>query len=112
MAKATQINSKIALVQFSLQDLAEHDLSKYIRTSLKGVGRKALISEEPFEPIAAKIYAEQFPGNQVKIAEKCILNDDNTVDVILRIASSEDKSYYEQHPNTVIFSGQTKGKVD
>lgn len=112
MPTVTQINSKIALVKFSLEDLAELNLARYIRTSLKGVGRRALIAEDAFESIASRAYIEQYPGCQIKIAEKCILNDDNSVDVILRIASGEDKEYYEKHPNQVVLSKQEKGAAE
>lgn len=112
MPKITQINSKLGLVQFSLEDIAEADLYKYIRTSLKSFTPRSIIAEEPFESAAAKVYVEKFPGKQVKIAGKCILNPDNTVDVILKIAAGEDKQYYNTHPNTVVISKPEKGTVE
>lgn len=108
MAEITKLNSQKGLVTFTEKDLIEFDLIRYIRTSVKGVGKRSLLQDVPFEQTAAKAFLEKYPGHQVKIAEKCLLNDDNSVDVILKIAQDVSRFTYNTHPTKTIFKHQEK----
>jgi len=98
-----KINSSKGAVKFSEFDLAEYDLLKYVRTSFRGIGKKGLIEQTPFERIAAKLFKEEYPSDHIKIAEKCILNDDNSVLVVLRIANDVSSGFYNKHKNVVVY---------
>lgn len=106
MANITKINSGKGLVSFNQQDLIEHNLLRYVRTSFKGIGKRGLLTDHPFETIAAELYKEKYPEDQIKIAEKCLLkydNEDNVgVDVVLRV-STFNKELYEMNPNKRVF---------
>lgn len=110
MADIVKINSKKALVTFSKEDLIEHNLIRYIRTSLKGIGKKGLLSDHPFETVAASLYIEKYPSDQVKIAEKCLLKENDEVDVILRVAEDFSYELYSEHPTKRIFKKQEQEK--
>ncbi len=86
MPEIIEINSKKGLVKFSFQDLVNLDLIKYVRTSFKGIGKRGLLLDTPFQDAAAKLYQEKYPQYQTHMAQKCLLNHDNSVDAILKVA--------------------------
>ena len=90
MANITKLNSSKGLVTLTQQDLIENNLLRYVRTSFKGIGKQGLITDHPFETVAAVMFKDEHPSDQVKLAEKCILkydsNGDPSVDVVLRIS--------------------------
>ena len=114
MANVTKINSNKGLVELSQHDLIEHNLIRYVRTSFKGIGTQGLLSDHPFGTIAAVLFKDKYPGDQVKLAEKCILkhnsNGDPSVDVVLRISKDVSDHMYENHPTKVVFKKQEQKK--
>lgn len=107
MPNITKINSKKGLVHLSKEELAEHDLWKWIRTAAKGFGHRNFIEVNPFENCASKLYNDKFPDEQVKIAESVIYNHtDESVDVILRVAKKNAENMYNTHPVKVVFTGK------
>jgi hypothetical protein len=114
MANITKINSSKGLVEFTQQDLIENNLLRYIRTSFKGIGKQGLLADHPFETVAAIMFKDKYPSDQVKLAEKCILkynsNSDPSVDVVLRISKDVSDQMYENHPTKIIFKKQEKKK--
>ena len=116
MANVTKLNSGKGLVTFSQKDLIEHNLLRYVRTSFKGIGKKGLLADHPFETVASDMYKEKYPSDQVKLAEKCMLRDSSdgsvSVDVILRVALDVSEGLYANHPDTVVFRKQEKTKAN
>ena len=114
MAEITKINSGKGLVTFNQQDLIENNLLRYVRTSHKGAGSQKLLTDHPFETVAASLFKDKFPSDQVKIAEKCLLKHssegDVTVDVILRISKDVSDDMYAKHPTTVVFKKEETKK--
>jgi hypothetical protein len=113
MPNITKINSKKGLVSLNRDDLVEHDVLKWVRTESKGIRSSNFIETQPIESVAAKLYAEAYPDEQVKIAEKLILNDDTSVDVVLRVAKKNAENMYTTHPVKLVFTGkQTLSLMD
>jgi len=114
MADIIKINSSKGLVIFNQQDLIEHNLLRYIRTSFKGIGKRGLLTDHPFETIASVLFKEKYPSDQIKIAEKCILKTDpdfnEKVEVILRISKDVSSEMYEKHPTEVVFKKQEQSR--
>jgi hypothetical protein len=110
MPEVSQINSKKGLVRFSMEDLADLNLLRYVRTSFKGIGKKGLITDGPFETAAAHYYKEKYPQAEIFIAEKCLLNHDNSVDVILRVAKEVSSEMYNQNSNSLVLRKQEKSR--
>jgi hypothetical protein len=112
MAEITKLNSGKGIVSFSEDDLIENNLLRYIRTSLKGIGKQALLSDHPFETVAASLYKEKYPSDQVKIAEKCLLKHGKdgavSVDVILRVSQNIAETLYQEHPTKRVFKKEEK----
>jgi len=112
MAEVTKLNSGKGLVSFSQKDLIEYNLLRYVRTSFKGIGKRGLLTEHPFETVASDMYKEKFPSDQVKMAEKCMLKynekGDTSVDVILRVSKDVSEGFYENHPDVAVFRKQEK----
>lgn len=106
MADIIKINSGKGLVTFDREDLIEHNLLRYVRTSFKGIGKKGLLTDHPFETVAASLFREKYPSDQIKLAEKCMLKEDDTVDVILRLTSDVSSDMYKEHPTKVVFKKQ------
>jgi hypothetical protein len=107
----TNINSKNALLTFSREDLAEHDLVRWIKSNTSNFGRKYFIDESPFEKCAAKLYNEKNPSKQVKYG-KSFRNEDGTVSVFLAVTEGMSKDYIKnQHPDKLVFSHQPKFKA-
>lgn len=110
MADIIKINSQKGLVSLNQQDLIEHNLIRYIRTSFKGIGKKGLLTDHPFETVAAFLFKDKYPSDQIKIAEKCMLKDnskgDVVVDVFLRIADDVSSDMYAEHPTKIVFKKQ------
>lgn len=116
MATVTKLNSVKGLVTLDQQDLIEKNLLRYIRTSFKGIGKKGLLTDHPFETVAATMFKEKYPSDQIKIAEKCLLKEsssgDHSVDVILRISQDVSSEMYEVHPTKVVFKKQEQMKSE
>lgn len=114
MPNIVKINSDRALVSFTQKDLIEHNLLRYVRSSFKGIGKEGLLTDHPFETVAAELYIEKNPSDQVKLAEKCLLIKDKEgsvgVDVVLRIAENFSGGMYQENPNKIIFKHQDKKK--
>jgi hypothetical protein len=108
MAEVVEINSKRGLVKFSLEDLINLELIRWVRSSFKGIGKRGLIADHPFEEAAAKLYVEKYPQAQISIAEKCILTSEDTVEVILKTSKEVSSEMYNQHANTVVLRKQEK----
>ncbi len=110
MADITKINSSKGLVTLKEGDLLENNLMRYIRTSLKGIGKKALLTDHPFETVAADMFKEKYPSDQIKLAEKCLLKEnakgEYSVDVVLRISKDVSEGMYEMHPTKQVFKKQ------
>jgi len=106
MANVIKINSGKGVVSFNQQDLIEHNLLRYVRTSHKGAGTQKLLTDHPFETVAAELYKEKYPEDQVKLAEKCLFksnsSDDVGVDVVLRV-STFNQELYETNQNKTVF---------
>lgn len=115
MANVIKINSGKGLVTLSQQDLIEHNLLRYVRTSFKGAGTQRLLTDHPFESVASELYKEKYPEDQIKIAEKCIAKYDSedtvSVDVILRV-STFNQELYEMNPNKRVFKKEEIRKGD
>lgn len=116
MADIIKINSNKGLVTLDQEDLIKNNLIRYIRTSLKGIGKKALLTDHPFETIAANIFKEKYPSDQVKLAEKCLLKENDKgdifVDVLLRISKDVSEGYYTMHPTKQIFKKQEEKRTE
>ena len=110
MPNISQINSGKGLVSFNKEELIDLDLTKWIRADSKGYGNRNFIAVQPIEKAATKVYKEKFPSTQVKIAEKCFLRDDGSVDVVLRIAGDVSEGYYQKHPTKLTFLGEIHAK--
>lgn len=114
MPNITKLNSSKGLVTLTQQDLIENNLLRYVRTSFKGIGKQGLITDHPFETVAAIMFKDKNPSDQIKIAEKCVLkydsNGDPSVDVILRISKDVSDQMYETHPTKVVFKKQEQMK--
>jgi len=110
MPNVVQINSGKGLVTFSKEELIDLDLTKWIRADSKGVGNRNFIAVQPIEKAAATAFHEKFPSTQVKIAEKCFLRHDGTVEVVLRVAQDVSDGYYKKHPTKLTFTGDVKSK--
>jgi len=110
MPTITKINSARGIVIFSREDLAEFDLLKWIRADSKGWGNRNFLSIQPIERVAATKFKEKFPSDQVKLAEKCFLNDDGSVDVVLRITQDVSEGYYQKHPTKLTFLGKAQSE--
>jgi len=108
MPEILDISSKRGLVKFSEEDLINLGLIKWIRTSFKGIGKRGLIQDTPFETAAAKVYVDKNPQSQVHIAEKCILNHDGSVDVILKVSKDVSSEMYNQHSTNFVLRKQKK----
>lgn len=111
MSEIIQITSNRGLVRFSREDLIEHNLIRWIRTSFKGIGKSGLISDGPFESVAAKLYVNEYPQYQVHIAEKCILNKDGSVDVILKLGKQVSSEMYNHHSTEAVSRKEEKSKA-
>ena len=112
MPNVTKVNSGKGLVSFSRKELADLDLLKWVRADSKGYGKRDFISVQPIEKAAASVYKEKYPSIQIKIAEKCFLNDDGSVDVVLRVAQDVSDGYYKKHPTKMNFLGDVRSKED
>jgi hypothetical protein len=112
MPKVTKINSGKGLVEFKRADLIDLDLTKWIRADSKGYGKRDFISVQPIEKAAAKLYKEKYPSEQVKIAEKCFINHEGEVAVVLRVANEVSEGYYKHHPTKLTFLGDVKAKEE
>jgi len=116
MADITKVNSTKGLVTLKEEDLLENNLMRYIRTSLKGIGKKGLLTDHPFETVAASMFKEKHPSDQVKLAEKCLLkcnkDGDISVDVVLRISKDVSEGLYEMHPTKQVFKKQEVTRGD
>lgn len=112
MANVTKINSGKGVVSFSQQDLIEHNLLRYVRTSFKGIGKKGLLTDHPFESVASDLYKAKYPSDQIKIAEKCILKDDDSVDVILRVSEEHFDEMYNTHPTKRVFKKEEQKRAE
>jgi len=110
MANVVKINSGKGLVSFSQEELIDLDLTKWIRADSKGIGTRDFIAVQPIEKAAAAAYKEKFPSIQVKIAEKCFLRADGSIDVVLRIAQDVSDGYYKKHPTKLTLTGDVKAK--
>lgn len=111
MADIVNINSKNALLTFSREDLAEHDLVRWIKSNTSNFGRKYFIDEAPIERCAAKLYNEKNPSMQIKYG-KAFHNQDGTVSVFLSVTEGMSKDYIKnQHPDKLVFSHQPKFKA-
>jgi hypothetical protein len=111
MAEITKINSKNALLTFSREELAEHDLIRWLKSNTANFGRKYFLDEIPFERAAAKLYNEKYPSEQVKYG-KSFHNNDGTVSVFLSVTDGMSKDYIKgQHPDKLTFSHQPKYKA-
>lgn len=110
MANVVKINSGKGLVTFTQEELIDLDLTKWIRADSKGVGNRDFISVQPIEKAAATAYKEKFPSTQVKIAEKCFLRTDGSVDVVLRVAQDVSDGYYKKHPTKLTLTGDVHAK--
>jgi hypothetical protein len=108
MAEIIQINSKRGLVKFSFEDLIDLNLDRYIRSSFKGIGKRGLLLDTPFQDAAAKAYQEKYPQAQIHIAEKCILNHENGVEVVLKTSKVVSDEMYNQHSNSIVLKKQVK----
>ena len=106
----TKINSGKGLVTFAMEDLVDLDLTRWIRADSMGHGHQKFISVQPIEKAAAHAYVEKYPSTQVKVAEKCFLRMDGSVEVVLRIANEVSEGYYNSHPTKMTFSGDVKSK--
>jgi hypothetical protein len=111
MAKITKINSSRGVVKLSQDELIENDLMKWIRHESKGIHNRNFVDVQPIERHASKLYKEAYPELQVKIAEKCILNADGSVDVILRVAKEIPGGMYNTHPTKLVFTGKLPQSV-
>ena len=110
MPTVTKINSGKGLVAFTREELVDLDLTKWIRADSKGYGKRDFISVQPIEKQAAKAYKEKFPSMQVKIAEKCFLNKDGGVEVVLRVALDISEGNYNTHPTKLTWLGDAHTK--
>lgn len=110
MPKVVKINSGKGLVEFKREELADLDLLKWVRSDSKGWGNRHFIAVQPIEKAAAAAYKEEYPAEQVKIAEKCFLGQDGTVQVILRVAEELSEGLYNHHPTKLTFNGSVKNK--
>ena len=110
MPNISQINSGKGLVTFTQDELIDLDLMKWIRADSKGYGKRDFIAIQPIEKAAAKVYKDKFPSMQIKIAEKCFLRDNGSVDVVLRIANDVSDGYYKKHPTKLTFLGEIRAK--
>jgi hypothetical protein len=110
MPTVSQINSGKGLVTFSKEELIDLDLMKWIKADSKGYGKRDFIAVQPIERAAATFFKEKYPSMQVKIAEKCFLRDDTSVDVVLRIATDIADGYYQKHPTKLTFLGEVRAK--
>lgn len=108
MPNVSQINSGKGLVSFTQDELIDLDLTKWIRADSKGYGKRDFIAVQPIEKAAAKFYKEKYPSMQIKVAEKCFLRDDGSVDVVLRIAEEIADGYYKKHPTKLNFLGEVR----
>lgn len=109
MAEILQLNKRRGLVKFSEDELAELNLLRWIRTSFKGIGKKGLIEETPFEEAAAKLYVEKFPSCQIFVADKCVLNSDNSVSVFLIVYNEPEDPYFNTNDTDIVIT-KTKSK--
>jgi len=110
MANIVKINSGKGLVSFSKEELIDLDLTKWIRADSNGVGNRHFIAIQPIEKAAAKVYKDKFPSVQVKIAEKCFLRMDGSVDVVLRVAQDVSDGHYKKHPTKLTLAGDVHAK--
>jgi hypothetical protein len=110
MPNITKINSAKGLVTFTREELADLDLLRWVRADSKGVGNRDFISVQPIEKAAAHVFVEKYPSVQIKLAEKCFMNEDGSVDVILRVAQDVSDGYYKKHPTKLTFMGDVKAK--
>ena len=112
MPTIVKINSKIGMVNFSKEDLADFGLLKWLRTDSYGLHHRKFIDQQPFEKAASHVFHEKFPSSSVKIADKIILGQDGTVDVFLRITNDFSRGYYNEHPTKLTFSHAKGTKMD
>jgi len=110
MANVVKINSGKGLVSFTQEELVDLDLTKWIRADSKGIGNRDFIAVQPIERAAAAAYKEKYPSTQIKIAEKCFIRNDGSVDVILRVAQDYSEGYYKKHPTKLTWKGDVKSK--
>lgn len=110
MPNVTRINSGKGLVAFTRKDLADLDLTRWIRSDSNGVGNRNFIDVIPIEREAAHAFTKKYPSTQVKIAEKTFLNEDGGVEVILRVAEDNAKGAFKHHPTKLTFMGDVKAK--
>jgi hypothetical protein len=104
MAKVIKVNSKKAIITLSKEDIAEHDLARWMRLDSKGLYHNSFIEYQPFEDIAGKLFKEEYPSDQVKVAESFVPRSDGTVDIFLRIGESFSKGYYNTEPTKLVFT--------
>lgn len=111
MPDIIRLNSKKGLVTFTEKELATYDLLKWVRTSFKGIGKRGLIQDGPFETVAAKLFVEKYPQSQIHLAEKCLLKQNGEVHVFLKISNQVSSEMYNQHSNQIVIRKQEKGKI-
>lgn len=105
MDNILQLNSRKGVVKFSEEDLINHDLFRWIRTSFKGIGKSGIIDELPFETKAADLYVKKYPDTQVVLAEKIFFNPElNEVSVVLKTTSTPENRYFNTHNTELVFS--------
>ena len=104
MSKVIKINSKKAIITLTKEDIAEHDLARWMRLDSKGLYHNSFIEYQPFEDIAGKLYKAEYPSDQVKVAESFVPRSDGTVDIFLRIGESFSKGYYNTEPTKMVFT--------
>lgn len=112
MAEITKINSGKAIVKLSREELVENNLDRWLRSDSLGQGHRFFTQVQPFEKVAAHYYNEKYPSETVKIGERFFLNNDGSVDVVLRVSEYKAEGYYNTHPVKLTFEGfQSKQRM-
>ncbi|HRZ18487.1 MAG TPA: hypothetical protein P5136_00280 [Methanofastidiosum sp.] len=105
MAEVVRINSKKGMVVLTERDIAENELSPWLRTNSAGQGGFSFVSLLPFERVAAKLFVAKYPGVQVKIAENVVFHQQtNDVTVFLRVTDEYSNGFYNKHPVKLVFN--------
>jgi len=112
MPKVTKINSRKGVVEFTREELIDLDLTRWIKSDSKGIIKRDFISIHPIEKAAARFYVDKYPSEQVKLAEKCFLNIDGSLSVVLRVSAEVSEDYYKHHPTKLTFLGDVRAKEE
>lgn len=110
MPDIVKINSGKGMVNFSIEEMIDMDLYRWIRHSSKGISNRNFIEVAPFERAASKLYVEKNPGDQVKIAETVALNPDGTVSVVLRVAKEYKENMYNKNDTELVYRKETESR--